>query len=256
MKLHSILPLVLAFSSAVPLLGQERLPASTEAILATLTNLKELTPSGFTEVARKAESGDREAQYWLALIYAEGRVVPKDDAASRDWMLKSAQQGFVPAQAGMGQIYLKKAKGSSTFRDYGDADRWLRLVAMQGDAQAQFWLGTGYEQGWFGVADYHEALKWLRKAARQGLPDAQFSLGQMYADGEGVPESDVTAARWYRKAADHSPSYLGGIWEAEVQLAYMYRNGRLPKDDVQAYMWFAIVGSTTDPPPQMRESKK
>jgi TPR repeat protein len=210
MKLHSILPLVLAFSSAVPLLGQERLPASTKALLVTLTNLKELTPSGFTKVAMKAESGDREAQYWLALIYAEGRVVPKDDAASRDWMLKSAQQGYVPAQAGMGQVYLRKVKGSSTVHDYGDADRWLRLAAIQGDAQAQFWLGTGYEQGWFGVADYHEALKWLRKAARQGLPDAQFCLGQMYAEGEGVPESDVTAARWYRKAADHSPSYLGG----------------------------------------------
>jgi hypothetical protein len=28
----------------------------------------------------------------------------------------------------------------------------------------------------------------------------------------------------------------------------MYRDGRLPKDDVQAYMWFAIVGSSSDPP--------
>jgi hypothetical protein len=28
----------------------------------------------------------------------------------------------------------------------------------------------------------------------------------------------------------------------------MYRDGRLPKDDVQAYMWFAIVGSSVDPP--------
>src|SRR6266581_2184223 len=36
--------------------------------------------------------------------------------------------------------------------------------------------------------------------------------------------------------------------EAEVQLAYLYRDGRLPKDDVQAYMWFAIVGSSVVPP--------
>jgi hypothetical protein len=28
----------------------------------------------------------------------------------------------------------------------------------------------------------------------------------------------------------------------------MYRDGRLPRDDVQAYMWFAIVGSSLDPP--------
>ena len=55
------------------------------------------------------------------------------------------------------------------------------------------------------------------------------------------------AASWYRKAADYSPAHLGGVWEAEVQLAYMYRAGRV-KDKVQAYMWFAIVGPTVAPP--------
>jgi len=99
----------------------------------------------------------------------------------------------------------------------------------------------------FGGFDEREAFQWLSKAAAQGLPNAQFSLGQMYEDGEGVPESDSVAASWYREAADHSPAYLGGVWEAEVQLAYMYRDGRL-KDKVQAYMWFAIVGSSVDPP--------
>ncbi len=48
----------------------------------------------------------------------------------------------------------------------------------------------------------------------------------MYEDGEGVPESDWLAASWYGKAADYS-RYLGGAWEAEVQLSYMYRDGRL-----------------------------
>ena len=57
---------------------------------------------------------------------------------------------------------------------------------MQGDADAQSWLGTGYQQGWFGATDNREALKWLRKAAAQGLPYAQFSLSGMYEDGEGV----------------------------------------------------------------------
>jgi TPR repeat protein len=73
----------------------------------------------------------------------------------------------------------------------------------------------------------------------------------MYEDGEGIPESDSLAASWYRKAADHFPEDLmgsGGAWEAEVQLTYMYREGRLPKDDVQAYMWLAIVGASVDPP--------
>jgi TPR repeat protein len=70
----------------------------------------------------------------------------------------------------------------------------------------------------------------------------------MYEDGEGVPESDVIAARWYRKAADHSPTWLGGVWAAASKLVDMYREGRLPRDDVQAYMWSAIVDSSLEPP--------
>ena len=143
-------------------------------------------------------------------------------------------------------MYLVNAK-TGPVPNYADADRWLRLAAIQGDAEAQFWLGAGYERGLFGSIDYREALKWLQRASAQGLPDAQFCLGGMYEAGEGVPESDEVAARWYRKAADHF-SDVSGVWEAEVQMNYMYRDGRLRKDYVEAYMWAAIVGSSGNPP--------
>ena len=227
------------------LLAQDRLPASTQTIMATQAHLEALTQSDLSRLTSEAESGDRKAEYLMALVYQEGRLVPRDLAAVRKWMLRSAEQGYVPAQTGMGEILIS-GRNSGAIPDYADADRWLRMAATQGDADAQLWLGVGYERGWFGVTNYHEALNWLRKAAEQGQPAAQFSLGQMYEDGEGVPESDSLAASWYRKAADHSPAYLGGVWEAEVQLSYMYRDGRLPEDNVQAYMWFAIVGGDRD----------
>ena len=169
-------------------------------------------------------------------------------------MLKSAEQEYAPANAGMGNLYIAGVRDNGQIPHCGDAEKF-RLAAAQGNADAQFWLGTAYQRGWFGAFDDQEALKWIREAAAQGLPNAQFSLGQMYEDGEGVRESDSLAASWYRKAADHSPAYLGGVWEAEVQLAYMYRDGRL-KDKVQAYMWFAIVGSSVDPPTDGSDMKK
>jgi TPR repeat protein len=227
------------------LLAQDPLPASTQTVLATQAHLEALTHSDLSRLVSEAESGDRKAEYLLALLYQEDRLVPRDLAAARKWMLKSAEQGYVPAQAGMGGMLIS-GRNDGVIPDYADADRWLRMAATQGDGDAQLWLGVGYERGWFGVTDYCEALKWLRKAAEQGQPTAQFSLGQMYEDGEGVPESDSLAASWYRKAADHSPAYLGGVWEAEVQLSYMYRDGRLPEDNVQAYMWFAVVGGDDD----------
>lgn len=248
MRLRNWLPFIAAAVLFVtPLPAQQVLPKSTQEQLAVLAHVDVLTPDDFKSLLSQSQSGDREAQYLLALIYGEGRLVPRDFDAARSWLRKSAEQGYLPAQAGLGKMYLTNVRHNDAIPNYGDADRWLRMAAMQGDADAQFWLGTAYERGWLGAIDDREALKWIRKAAAQGLPDAQFCLGQRYEDGEGVPQSNSLAASWYRKAADHIPSYVGGVWQAEVQLAYMYRDGRL-KGDVEAYMWFAIVGSSVDPP--------
>jgi len=249
MVLHKVLPafaIFYLFVSVAP--AQAPLPTSTQAQLSTDARLEGMTLDAFTKVVSQAQAGQREAQYLVALAYEEGRLVTRDHAAAANWMLKSAEQEYVPAQAGMGKLYIAGVKDNGPIPHRADAEKWFRLAAAQGDADAQLWLGTAYQRGWLGGFDDREAFQWLRKAAAQGLPDAQFSLGQMYEYGEGVPESDSLAASWYRKAADHSPAYLGGVFEAEVQLTYMYRDGRLPKDDVQAYMWFAIVGSSVTPP--------
>ena len=248
MALHKVLPafaIFYLFVSVAP--AQAPLPTSTQAQLATEARLEGMTLDDFTKVVSQAQAGQREAQYLVALVYEEGRLVIRDHGSAASWMLKSAEQEYVPAQTGMGELYIAGVKDDGPIPHRDDTEKWFRLAAAQGDADAQFWLGAAYQRGWFGAFDDQEALKWLRKAAAQGLPNAQFRLGQMYEDGEGVPESNPLAASWYRKAADHSPAYLGGVWEAEVQLAYMYRDGRL-KDKVQAYMWFAIVGSSVDPP--------
>lgn len=242
--LSKLLPISVLLLLSCVVLAEDRLPASTQARLTVLAHIESLTQSDLSALVPRAGSGDPEAEYLLAIVYQEGRLVPRDLAAARKWMLKSAEQGYVPAQEGMGEILMNFGHDGA-MPDYADAERWLRLAAMQGDADAQLWLGIGYERASFGVTDYREALRWLRKAAEQGHPNAQFCLGQMYEYGEGVPENDSVAASWYRKAADHSP-YLGGVWEAEVQLAYMYRDGRLPEDNVQAYMWFSIVGGEND----------
>jgi hypothetical protein len=248
MALHKVLPAFAIFYLFVSVaLAQAPLPTSTQAQLAAVDRLEGMTLNDFTRVVSQAQAGQREAQYLLALAYEEGRFVTRDHAVAASWMLKSAEQEYAPAQAGIGRIYIAEGKDNGPIPHRADADKWLSLAAAQGDADAQFWLGTAYQRGWFGGFDDREAFHWIRKAAAQGLPMAQFSLGQMYEDGEGVPECDSLAASLYRKAADHSPAYVGGVWEAEVQLAYMYRDGRL-KDKVQAYMWFAIVGSSLDPP--------
>lgn len=231
---------------AVSVTAQEGLPASYRERLATLDRLKRMTATDVQDLTSQAQSGAPDAQYVLALVYGIGRLVPRDEAAAQRWMLKSAEQGYVPAEAAVGEHYLDKHR-SGPVPNYADADRWLRLAATQGDAEAQLWLGLGYERGYFGDIDNQEALKWLRESADQGLPDAQFRLGQMYEYREGVRKSNARAAYWFRRAADHF-SDVSGVFPAEVELVYMYRDGRLKGNDVEAYMWFAVVGSSVDPP--------
>jgi uncharacterized protein len=128
-----------------------------------------------------------------------------------------------------------------------EVDKKVLLTrAQHGDVGAQFWLGAGYEQGWFGKADFQEALKWLRKAAKHGNPDAETCLGQMYEDGEGVPQNYALAAKWYRKAAEHVPD-LGGAGQGRNHLGLLYMDGLgVRKDYVQAYMWFSLAKVETN----------
>jgi TPR repeat protein len=133
----------------------------------------DVAQSDFRTLLSQAESGDRKSQYRLALLYEypEGSSVPKNDAAARGWMLRSAEQGYAPAQAMLGEMYLGAAG------DRGKAERWLQRAAEQGNTEGQFWLGATYENGKFGRTDYQEAFQWLRKAAGRGNPDGRGQFG-------------------------------------------------------------------------------
>jgi len=54
--------------------------------------------------------------------------------------------------------------------------------------------------------DYGEAAKWYRKAADQGNAKAQYHLGLMYAKGRGVPMDYVQALMWFNLAAAQGES--------------------------------------------------
>jgi hypothetical protein len=157
---------------------------------------------------------------------------------------------FVPLAVAAPQTpHSTQAASASTYQrpKWIEADKkalWAK--AQHGDAGAQFWLGAGYEQGWFGKTDFQEALKWLRSAAKHGDPDAQNTLGQVYEHGEGVRQNYVLAAQWYRKAAEHVPDF-GGAAQGRNNLGLLYMDGLgVPKDYVQAYMWFSLTNFETN----------
>jgi hypothetical protein len=66
--------------------------------------------------------------------------------------------------------------------------------------------------------DYAEAVKWYRKAANQGDADAQFVLGTLYDEGRGVPQDYVEAHKWYNLAAARLPPSEAGNRDLAVKL--------------------------------------
>lgn len=64
-------------------------------------------------------------------------------------------------------------------QDSNEAVKWYLKAAEQGHADAQFYLGVAYDNGWGVRQDYSEAVKWYRKAAEQGLAQAQDVLRQL-----------------------------------------------------------------------------
>jgi hypothetical protein len=160
----------------------------------------------------RAESGDADAQYGLAVMYRAGIGLAKDAGKSAKWCRKAAEQGHVKAQWNLAVIY-KNGKGVE--KDLKEAVKWHRKAAEQGYAYAQYELGFVYKNGEGVGKDLKEAVKWYRKAADQGLAAAQDSLRLRYTFGEGVHEDRVTAYAWCNIAAANgnalSKKYKGSI---------------------------------------------
>lgn len=182
----------------------------------------------------KAESGDPEAQYWVAIDSQSGLRLKMDPEKATELLLRSAEGGFAPAQRKYGLMF--------AHRDPPIGEYWLRAAAGQGDAEAQMWLGAAADQGWFGTIDAQGALKWYRMAAEAGQVDAEMLLGNRYELGHGVERDYAVAANWYRKAAEHALPIAPGADEARYRLAQLYIEGRgVSQDYVQAYFWLRLV---------------
>lgn len=118
----------------------------------------------------------------------------------------------------------------------------LRLMAEQGNAEAQFNLGLMYDRGRGVLKDKREAIRWYRAAAGQGDTFAQNALGDNYWEGTGVPKDDTEAVRWWRFAAGK------GFVPAQHSLGKILSGGGqgVRPAKVQAYMWLALSAAQGD----------
>jgi hypothetical protein len=162
-------------------------------------------------------------------------------------------------------------------KDYPGALRILKPLVEQEVAEACYYLGKMYYNGYGVQKDLSEALNWFRKGANLMDPRAQYTLGMIYAVGEGVQQDDTEAVSWFRKAAEQGDAvgqyYLGrsyyqgsgieqdyeqavkwtqksadqGLAMAQSSLGWLYRQGLgVPQDHHQAVRWFRMAAEQGD----------
>lgn len=140
-----------------------------------------------------------------------------------------AIQGHAAAQFGLGCL---DEFGWIGEQDQKEAARWYRLAADQGHAEAQYRLGGIYmNYGYLNEPkepSYEEGIRWIRLAAEQEFASAQEDLGTRYLWSQGVSRNLKEAYKWLRRAANQGDSV------AQYILSTMYLDGNgVPKDEVE-----------------------
>jgi TPR repeat protein len=90
------------------------------------------------ELLRRSETGDADAQYWLARWYLEDQRSEINYAEAARWHRRSAEQGCAAAQYALGALY---AKGLGVAEDATQVAVWYRAAAEQGWPAAENGLG-------------------------------------------------------------------------------------------------------------------
>ena len=128
---------------------------------------------------KAAASGDNDAAYIAAIMYAENYDIKPDANKAAKLLKQAALAGLPAAQA-----------------DFG-------LVVYQGNGTAR---------------SMDEAAKWFKKSAENGDPEGQFLYAFTLAKGEGVKQSYEDAYYWLLRAEKAKPNNVADYDQSRSEL--------------------------------------
>ena len=205
-----------------------------------------------------------DAQYDLGLLYRNGHGVSKDLKVVLHWwnlaadagnkLAKSSAEALNSMIATVGSMEAKaweqpgdsddrlrigiaysRGKDVPLSRDY--AVYWLEPLAVAGNLDAQYWLGSTYCSD-DAAKDCPLGVRWWRAAAEHDQMYAQVLLAVSYEVGTVVPQDMKLAVYWYTRAANN------GYRLGALQLGRLYSFGKgVPRDLVQSHMWYNLSAS-------------
>ncbi|RCI03839.1 hypothetical protein CU098_012107, partial [Rhizopus stolonifer] len=154
------------------------------------------------------------SEFSLGLLIEIGLI--EDSLIAKEYYLKSAKKGYLPAQVQLALILRSE--------DSPESISWLSSAARLGDPRAFYYLGESYEFGKCVKADSMIAVhNYQTSAERYNHHMSEFRLGMHYLHGGLELEQDNAKAFYYLQRAA-----IGGYPDAQYLLGMMYRDGKVP----------------------------
>ena len=176
------------------------------------------------DLIERAQKGNDDAQFQLALCFFNGVKTQKDFHKAFEFFSKAADRGNAKALCNLGVCY---QLGRGVEENPTKAFECYLSSANLGNAKAQFNLASCYETEYGVKSDMHQACIWHEKAAFQGLAAAQANLGLHLLAGIGIDENAVKAVEWLElAAAQNNPLGM-------TLLARCYFNGNGIEKDIK-----------------------
>lgn len=174
----------------------------------------------------KARSEDSEAQFKLAMLYNEGKIVEKNKIETIKWLRKAAENSHPKAKKILADLALKSEKNNSlhsvektAVSNYKNASSGENF-----DEEAAVKMGLAYLYGINIEKNLKEAEKMLRKSAIKGNSKAQYELSLIFLHGKEEIQKDYQEAySWLKKSAE------SGNVNAQNEIGYLLFNGSQDK---------------------------
>ena len=186
--------------------------------------------TGGTSIYRELKKHSK-SQYGLGSMYANGKGVLQDSKTAEKWYKLAAEQGYADAQNNLGHMY---RNGTGVLQDYKTALKWYRLAAEQGHASAQYNLGLMYENGDGVSQDYKTAVNAAEQGHDSGVKRKHDHVKSSWIKENAFPELGLDWDKYFKFGFVRNP------WDRELS-NYFFNSGKLkPPEDISFKEWLNI----------------
>lgn len=212
------------------------------------------TATNFVKAAecfqKAAEQGNREAQFNIGSMYAEGIGVEKNWTEAAAWFAKAAAQGHGTAKANLCVMY---AEGIGVEKNPAEAEKYLNDAVVTLEDFGLDDLDRKVAREWYPLSgilrwrfhtlcnnvwfEHSISERWIHKLAERGRNDLALYFGDYFYQRDWKE-----AVKWYRAAAEKMER-TGRDMDVQLlsRIGFIYDKGGygVDEDNAEAIKWYS-----------------